>query len=215
MTIASVGTWRIPTGIMSPSGSLEGVLLLLLATGGPCDVRDLLNAGGVILNQQLDVSSLDLLIRTGLAANRQGNLRLSGDQTARELVDRTPPSLVATAHAAWAQVLVADRLGRARHEALACIGPNGCAAAQAASAAQQLQRLGRSGLAIEMFEQAARLSGPGAGRVDLLTQAAAVAYAAGQPDRGHELTEEALRLVGGAEFGTGSDVAGSHVPRLG
>ena len=167
-----------PTDVRPTAGGLDGLLLLLLATGGPCDLRGLLDAAGAMAAQRLDESALDLLVRTGLAVSRRGRLTLPSDQTARELLEQTPPSAVAAAHAAWAEVLVDDWGERARHEALAVIGPNDCAAQRAASTALRLQRAGRQESATEMFELAARISAPGAVRVELLMRGAACAYAA-------------------------------------
>src|SRR3954447_12012980 len=107
-----------------PAPAADRTVLLLLAIEGLAEEWSLLSAASLLLERQVGEAELQPLIEAGLVVRRRTCLALCDDRTVASTLDLEAPSAVASAHAAWAGVLVADPLNRAWHEAMAHVEPH-------------------------------------------------------------------------------------------
>jgi DNA-binding CsgD family transcriptional regulator/tetratricopeptide (TPR) repeat protein len=187
-----IETVEAPPSWSSPALPADRTLLLLLATEGLIEEWSLLSAASLLLKRQVGEVDLQPLLDAGLVVRRRTCLVLSDDRTVASTLDLEAPSVVASAHAAWARAH-ADPLSRAWHEAMAHLQPNRSAARRARLAALRLQTASRHEEAVNLFERAAWLSDERGESARLLVQGAACAFVAGLWGRASGLLATARR----------------------
>lgn len=192
------------------------VLLCAATLGGQVREWSLLAVASLLLGRAVTVVELDGLFAAGFVTRDPGGQLAVAETVASSVKSVVPPTLMTAAHRAWTEVLVDDPLGRARHELLAGTHAGTAAARRCVAVARQLQEAGRHEHAVELFEQAARLSPAPSDQSSYLVQGAATALAAGNSQRGREMST-AARVVdpGGSGATAAAVLAMSYSDTLG
>jgi DNA-binding CsgD family transcriptional regulator len=194
MSTQQIAAREAPPHAPCTTRPVDRTLLLLLATAGLTEEWSLLSAASLVLQRAVGEADVEPLIRAGLVVRRRTCVALCDDDVVTATLDSEAPSAVASAHAAWARVLIKDPLNRVWHEAMAHQVPNQAAARQARLAALRFQAASRHEDAVGLFERAAWLSEEPGESVHMLAQGAACAYAAGLWGRATELLVTARRI---------------------
>jgi DNA-binding CsgD family transcriptional regulator len=170
--------------------------LLIAALDDRDDVATVMRASG---EAGLPADALDAAEQDGLVRIADGTLGFRHPLVRSALLESSTHSQRQAGHAALAAALSADHHADRRvwHQALATASADEeVAAALEASARRSESRVGHASAATA-FARAAELSGSDDSRMRRLAAAAQAAWAAGQPERAHELIARALPLATG------------------
>ena len=167
------------------------MLLLIIAENDGRSLREVLDAGEVLLGQKMELEALEPAASAMLIELALGEVRFRHPLVRSAVHQAASPVMRHDVHAALAQV-IEDRSGRGIwHRMAATIGPDEALAEELEVAAARSQRRGVLETAVIALENAARLSGTLELKSDRLLRAAGFAADLGQPATVERLLREA------------------------
>ncbi|MFG2046557.1 AAA family ATPase [Micromonospora sp. NPDC048935] len=158
------------------------------------DVAEIVAAAELLCDPH-DVSLLDPAVSAGLIVVDGAAVRFRHPLIRSALLQRLGPDRRRACHAALARVLPARPERSVWHRAAAALGPDAALAAELEWHAERAIKRGAPTNAVRALERAAQLSVDGRDRASRTYQAAALAYAVGQPEHGERLRRHYRDLV--------------------
>lgn len=165
------------------NGQLDGVLSVARALGAEATALDEAEKSGLLRVEAAVVSFVHPLMRSAIYRGVTTQRRREAELALAAALDGD-----------------ADADRRAWHLANAAAGPDADVADQLHGAAERARARGGHAAAAAAFERAAALTAAPERRAARLTEAAAAAWSAGQPDRARTLLDEAVPLAGSTEL---------------
>ncbi|MEJ0028794.1 MAG: AAA family ATPase [Rhizomicrobium sp.] len=166
-------------------------LLLVVAENDGKSLREVLDAGEVLLGERVGLDTLAPAVSALLIEVDAGEVRFRHPLVRSAVHQAANPVMRHAAHAALARV-IRDQSDRPLwHRLASAIGPDEALAGELDDAAARLQRRGALATAIIALENAARMSGTAPSRSGRLLRAAGFAADLGRPETVERLLREA------------------------
>ncbi|HEY0107807.1 MAG TPA: AAA family ATPase [Rhizomicrobium sp.] len=167
------------------------MLLLVVAENDSKSLREVLDAGEVLLGERVGLDTLAPAVSALLIEVDAGEVRFRHPLVRSAVHQAANPVMRHDAHAALARV-ISDQSDRPLwHRLASAIGPDEALAEELDSAAMRSQRRGALATAIAALENAARMSAAAVSKSARLLRAAAFAADLGQPETVERLLREA------------------------
>lgn len=187
-------TDRLERTFLARVGNLPAaarMLLLIIAENDGRSLREVLNAGEVLLGGKIGLDALEPAVSAMLVDLSPGEVSFRHPLVRSAVHQAANPVMRHHVHAALAQV-IDDRAGRGIwHRMVAAIEPDEALATELDAAAVMAQRRGVLGTAVIALENAARLSSTTDSRSERLLRAASFAADLGQPTMVERLLRQA------------------------
>ncbi len=187
-------TDRLERAFFSRVSELPAVtrtLLLVIAENDSRSLREVLDAGEVLLGEKLGIDALAPAVSASLIEVATGEVRFRHPLVRSAVHQAASPAARHDAHAALAQVIKDQSDRPIWHRMASAIAPDEPLARELDAAAARAQRRGALATAVTALENAARLSATAASRSERLLLAAGFAAHLGQPDTVERLLREA------------------------
>jgi DNA-binding CsgD family transcriptional regulator/tetratricopeptide (TPR) repeat protein len=168
-----------------------GTLLLIIAENDSKSLREVLDAGEVLLGESVGLESLAPAASAMLIEVVTGDVRFRHSLVRSAVHQASSPVMRDNVHAALARVIKDQSDRPIWHRMASAIGPDETLAEDLDAAAARSQRRGALAMAISALENAARLSGNALARSERLLRAAGFAADLGQPETVERLLREA------------------------
>ena len=166
-------------------------LLLILAENDSRSLREVLDAGEVLLGEKVGLDTLAPAVSAMLVEVASGEVRFRHPLVRSAVHQAASAAMRHDAHAALARVIKDQSDRPIWHRMASAIGPDDALARELDDAAARAQRRGALATAITALENAARLSGTASSRSERLLRAAGFAAELGQPETVERLLREA------------------------
>ncbi|HEY0107808.1 MAG TPA: AAA family ATPase [Rhizomicrobium sp.] len=187
-------TDRLERAFFSRAAGLPAVaraLLLVAAENDSKSLREVLDAGEVLLGERVGLDALAPAVSAMLIEVAAGEVHFRHPLIRSAVHQAASAAMHHDVHAALARVIKDHSDRPIWHRMASAIGPDDALAGELDDAAARAQRRGALAAAIAALENAARLSGTAASKSERLLRAAALAVDLGQPEAVERLLREA------------------------
>ena len=182
---------RAFSGRVSGLPAATRTLLLVLAENDGGSLREVLDAGEVLLGESAGLDALAPAISALLVEVEKGEVRFLHPLVRSALHQAASPVMRYNVHAALARVIKDQPDRRIWHRMASTVAPDEALAQELDAAAARSQRRGALATAVIALESAARLSGDAGAKSERLLRAATLAVHLGQPDTMERLLRDA------------------------
>ncbi len=166
-------------------------LLLIIAENDSRSIREVLDAGEVLLHEKVALETLAPAASARLIEIAAGEVRFRHPLVRSAIHQASSPVMRHNIHAALSRVIIDEPDRRIWHRMASAVGPDEALAAELDAAAARSQRRGALATAITALENAARLSGAALPRSERLLRAAEFAAELSQSETVERLLRKA------------------------